>query len=308
MIYNIVLNPAGASGNAAKLWQKLEPMFSAAGADHVLYRSSPGRSIRDICRELTSKGTETVLVVIGGDGSFNEAVNGIEDFKHTLFGFIPCGTGNDMRRDMSLPRSPKDVARLILEGRERRRADVGLMRCVIGGNVVTRRFNISSDIGFGAATCAFADSSGLKARLNRLHLGRLIYLIGALKVCFTAETARVTISCGGHTRVYPKCLSAIVMNHCHEGGGFKFCPDADFTDGLLDLCAGTGLTKPGYLRMLPNAYRGKHLRLRGIYAEKAKRILMTSDRPLWIHTDGEVLGKTTRAEMSLLPDKLRLLV
>lgn len=308
MIYNVIINPAGASGRAEKLWNRLRPLFAEAGVRFRLYRSAPGCSIGDICRRLTSYGIETAVIVIGGDGSFNEAVNGIADFKHTLFGFIPCGTGNDMKRDMKLPKSKKKLARLILEGKERRRADIGLLRCDIGGRTVSRRFNISSDIGFGAATCAFADRSGLKVILNSLGLGRLIYLIGALKVCFSAETAQVRITCGGHTRLYRKCLSAIVMNHCHEGGGFKFCPDADFTDGLLDLCAGTGLGKLEYLRMLPNAYMGRHLKLRGIYAEQAPRFIMTADKPLWVHTDGEVLGKTQKAEMSLLHEKLRLLV
>lgn len=308
MFFNIVLNPAGASGGAAELWESLEPLFAAAEGGYELYRSTEEKSIGEICRELTSKGEETALVVIGGDGTFNEALNGIADFKNTLFGSIPCGTGNDMQRDLGLPKSKKEIARLILEGKERRRADVGLLRCVIDGKTVSRRFNISSDIGFGAATCAFADRSGLKTGLNRIGLGRLIYLVGALKVCFSAEPARIAITCGGKTKVYPKCLSAIVMNHCHEGGGFKFCPDADFTDGQLDLCTGTGLTKLEYLRMLPNAYMGRHLRLRGIYSEKAERFLLKSDKPLWVHTDGEVLGKTQKAEMSLLPEKLRLLV
>ena len=168
-------------------------------------------------------------------------------------------------------------------------------------------FNISSDVGFGAAACAFVDRTGLKNILNRIGLGRLIYLVGALRVCFTAEPAEVRVTCNGRTRLYRRCLSAIVMNHCHEGGGFRFCPDADFTDGLFDICIGNGLTKPGFLRMLPNAYLGKHLRLRGIYSERAAEVTMQSSKPLWAHTDGEVLGQTTKVKMRIVPQKLRLM-
>ena len=97
------------------------------------------------------------------------------------------------------------------------------------------------------------------------------------------------------------------MNHSHEGGGFRFCPDAKFDDGRLDLCIGNGLTKAGFLRMLPRAYLGRHMKLKGIYAERTERVILKSSEPMWIHTDGDVLGKTKYAEIGLIPEKLRML-
>ena len=98
------------------------------------------------------------------------------------------------------------------------------------------------------------------------------------------------------------------MNHCHEGGGFKFCPDADFDDGLLDVVVGTGLSKLSFLKMLSLAYKGRHLSVRGIYSHRAKVVEMISDKPLWAHTDGEVLGQTRHVIMRITGEKLRLIV
>ena len=98
------------------------------------------------------------------------------------------------------------------------------------------------------------------------------------------------------------------MNHCHEGGGLKFCPNADFTDGRLDLCIGNGLSHLEFLNMLPHAYKGTHLKLRGVYEECSEHIVMTAEQPLWVHTDGEVIGKARRVEMRIIPEKLRLMV
>ena len=306
-MFHIVLNPAGASGKAESVWKAVEPMFRRE--EYELHRSDKNKSIGDICRELTYGISEEVkLVVIGGDGTLNEAVNGISDFKNTAFGFIPCGTGNDMQRDMALPSSRKALVARILEGKVRRSSDIGELTFYGENGIIRRRFNISSDIGFGAATCAYADKSRLKPVLNRLGLGRLIYLVGAVKVCYTAKPAQVTVICNGKKRLYRRCLSAIVMNHCHEGGGFKFCPDADFSDGKLDVCLGNGITKPGYLRLLPHAYLGKHLKLRGVYTKRFEKITMMSDIPLWAHTDGEVLGMTKKVTMRVIPEKLRLIV
>ena len=160
----------------------------------------------------------------------------------------------------------------------------------------------------GAAACAFADRSKLKPVLNKLGLGKLIYLVGALKVCFGTKPACVRISYGGKTRVFKKCLCAIVMNHAYEGGGFKFCPDADFCDGKLDICVGNGISKPAFLKVLPLAYKGMHKEKRGIFLDRAQSFSMTSDIPLWAHTDGEVLGMTRKVYMRLTGEKLNLIV
>lgn len=309
MLYHIVLNPAGASGGAAKLCDELLREFERCGADFELHCSTSERGIEEICRRLTSCGEETALVIIGGDGSLNEAVNGIADLQHTALGFVPCGTGNDMQRDMGLPKDSAALVRRILDGVVRRTADIGETTFYgEDGSVKVRRFNISSDIGFGAATCALVDKSKLKPILNRLGLGRGVYLVEAIRVCFTAKPAAVRLTCGGRTRLYKKCLCAIVMNHCHEGGGFRFCPNADFDDGQFDICVGNGLGKPEFLKMLPFAYAGKHLKLRGIYEQRGDKVVMTSDLPLWVHTDGEVLGRAKRVEIRMLPEKLKLLV
>lgn len=308
MHFDIILNPAGASGLAMDLWQRYAPLFNKSGCEYTLHRSTEQHGIEQLVRELTSSGEYRRLIIIGGDGTLNEAVNGIADFENTALGLIPCGTGNDMQRDMGLPKSRRALVKRMLDGEVKRTADVSEMTFYSDEGDKKRLFNISSDIGFGAATCAHADKSPLKPLLNRLGLGRLIYLVHAVRVCFTAKPAEIVIRYDGKGHRYRKCISAIAMNHCHEGGGFKFCPNADYDDGLLDVVVGTGLTKLGFLKMLPLAYKGRHLKLRGIYTHKAKEIEMISDTPLWAHTDGEVLGQTRHVRMRVTGDKLQLLV
>ena len=306
MHFNIIVNPAGASGRAWKTWTQLEPVL--AGHGYTLYKSTPEKGIGDICRELTSRGTETAIIVIGGDGSFNEALNGIADLENTLFGFVPCGTGNDLERDMDLPKDRRRLLERILEGQVRREADIGELTYKTQGGYSTRRFNISSDVGFGAATCAFADRSRLKPILNRLGLGQLIYLIQAVKVCATVAPADITVTIAGRSHTYRRCLSAIAMNHCYEGGGFKFCPHASHTDGKLDLCIGGGLTIPQFVHVLLRAYKGTHGSMKGIHLKRARQVEMKSTQPLWVHTDGEVLGTTTYVRMRIIDQKLKMLL
>ena len=207
-------------------------------------------------------------------------------------------------------KTDKNIGRLIvsmLDGEIKRSCDVGELTILDGKNPVSRRFNISCDVGFGAATCAYANNSKIKPLLNRLGIGRAIYLIEAVRVCFTSPANVVTIISGGKKKVYKKCLCAIAMNHKHEGGGFKFCPKADFTDGKLDLIIGNGLSHTEFLRMLPLAYMGKHMKMKGIFSELSDDIRIKSRHPIWVHTDGEVMGMVRKVRIRVLPEKLNLL-
>lgn len=307
MEFHIVLNPAGASGKARMTWEEIEPVLVSRGCRYTVHTSTEKESIGDICRKLSSTGEQVNIIMIGGDGSSNEAVNGIADFANTRIGFVPCGTGNDLQRDMGIPKDRKKLVEKMLDGEIKRTSDIGELTIFDGKKPIKRRFNISCDVGFGAATCAFANNSRIKPILNYLGIGRAIYLIEAVRVCFTSESNVVTISCGGKKRVYKKCLCAIGMNHQHEGGGFRFCPNADFSDGKLDMVIGNGLSHLEFLRMLPLAYMGKHLKLKGIYSERAEEIYIKSRHPIWVHTDGEVMGMVRKVRMRILPEKLNLL-
>ena len=177
-----------------------------------------------------------------------------------------------------------------------------------GKHPATRLFNISAGIGFDAAVCERADTSAFKNVLNKIRMGKLIYISEAIHMILASPMVTMKIDCDGVSKLYPRTLFAVVMNTCYEGGGFKFCPDADFTDGKLDLCIGNGVSKIAFMKVLPNAYKGNHVGMKGIYQERAKKVEMTSDIPLWVHTDGEVLGMTRKVSMRILPQKLKLLV
>lgn len=90
------------------------------------------------------------------------------------------------------------------------------------------------------------------------------------------------------------------MVHRFEGGGFMFCPKADDSDGLLDLCAVGDLPKLLVLFALPTAFHGKHYRFQGITPYRAKRFILEADAPLWVHTDGEVNCRSQKITISCL--------
>ncbi|MBP3891491.1 MAG: diacylglycerol kinase family lipid kinase [Solobacterium sp.] len=323
MKFEIVINPNGASGAVKEAWKKVMPLFK----DHTysLHESTLTHGIEEICKELTSHLKEDLnLVVIGGDGTLNAAINGIQDFKHTRLGFIPCGSGNDFARDLDLPKAHQEIVARILEGKVRRAHDVGEiifhtemdvfdpMRKKIDKNEYARdyvrRFVNGAGIGFDAEICYYVETSRIKKGLNKIHLGKLVYIFEALHGILNAKRYVVRVDYESGTKEYTECLFVDGMNHRYQGGGFMFAPKADPTDQKIDLCIADHVKNIDFYRIFPYAYKGNHVKFDGVYEERDTQVRVHCAEPMWVQTDGEVHSKTTDATIRIAKDALQLLV
>ena len=144
--------------------------------------------------------------------------------------------------------------------------------------------------------------------MNRLKLGKLTYLGIALKQLIAAKPISCELSLDGGAPIYVnRFLFIASMIRRYEGGGFKFCPDADAEDGLLDLCFVGNLPKLLILIALPTAFFGKHYLFPHITHYRASRVEIKTSAPLWVHTDGVVHLKSDHIYLSCEKQKLRLL-
>lgn len=317
-MFHVIVNPAGAGGKTMKTWLKAEKIMREKGMDYDVHYSSLKHNINDIVYELTSKDEDTDLILFGGDGTMNLAVNAIADFEHTRLGFIPCGSGNDLAKALRIPADIERCLDTIAKGEISRTLDVGETVChklydknrkLIQDTDTVRRFNISSGIGFDAEICANVESKDTKKILNRVQLGKLSYITEAVKVIFAARRADCTIILDQQeTLHFEKLLFTAAMNTAYEGGGFMFGPGADPSDGQFDLCAADHLSRFDFFRMFPYAYTGSHLKFEGVTMRKAKQAHIKTDQPFWVHTDGEVLGMSDDIIFRISDQKLRLLI
>ena len=111
-----------------------------------------------LSKEITSRGEKLTLVTVGGDGTVNEVIDGIQDFSRVTFAYIPTGSSNDFARSLKLPSNPKTALMNILHPSYFRKIDLGLMTY----GTRTRRFAGSCGCGFDAAVCQEALGSPIK--------------------------------------------------------------------------------------------------------------------------------------------------
>ncbi|MDR0963197.1 MAG: diacylglycerol kinase family lipid kinase [Clostridium sp.] len=237
-----------------------------------------------------SANTLTVIIV-GGDGSLNEAIRLIPDFNNIVLGYIPSGSGNDLARDLKIKRNPGKALYHLLHQPTIRTMDLAFLEYE---DHQVRPFLISCGIGFDAAVCEKLSSSRIKEALNRVKLGKLAYLATALKELVTAKRSEAKLVLSDDTTVIiPKLLFLTGMIHAYEGGGFRFTPQAIDDDGFLDVCAVGNIPKAIALLILPLAFFGKHYVSKHIRHYRAKEIHVSTKDALWVHTDGEVTRKST---------------
>ena len=324
-MYYVVVNPASRSGRGAKIWALLEPVLRRENIPYRAYLSEgPGHVVR-IVQDLTvplrdsPKGTFCRLIVLGGDGTLNEVLQGIADFDRVQLGYIPTGSSNDLARDLYLTREPVQILRQILSCGQATKMDLGCVRYESVSKETSRKhgkdllsvryFSVSSGIGFDAAVCEEALSSRFKNILNKLGLGKLTYLVIALKQLIAARKVSCDLYLDGNDPVHiDKFLFVAGMVHQYEGGGFKFCPGADFCDGLLDICAVGDISKLLVLFALPTAFTGSHYRFNGIDRYRAGKLRLVTSLPLWVHTDGEVAQKADAITLTCEQEKLQMLL
>lgn len=291
VIANAVSRLGGRSG-------KLEELLDSAALAYVLRLTEhPGHAI-ELARQAIEEG-HTFLVALGGDGTVHEVVNGMMGASGPLnpeavLGVLPAGSGCDFVRTFGLPQSAADAVNH-LKGEGTIPIDVGRVTYTLDGEPHSRYFPNIAEAGLGGDVVRRA------ARMPRA-LGRVRYLIGFWMTlgAFRPTEGRVVMD----RRTYEgRITNLVVANAQFFGGGMRVAPKAHPGDGKFDVLIQVG-TKGDYVAAITKVYKGEHIPSPAIKEYPAKRVEVTTDRPLQVEADGEVLGFTP-ATFEIVPDALR---
>lgn len=303
-MYTFIINPNARSGLGGRVWEQLEPKLKESSVPYRAFFTKYQRHATAMTRKLTSDGQEHTIIVLGGDGTINEVIGGIKNLSLVTVGYIPIGSSNDFARAFSLPRNPQKALAAILSPASYSYMNVGLLFY----KNRTKRFAVSAGLGFDAAICHQAVISRMKVILNRLGLGKLTYAAIAFHRLIHLRPASMQVTLDGQkTHSFSKVFFTVAMNHPYEGGGFRFCPEADPCDSLLNVMVISGISRIKALLLLPFAFKGWHTRFHGVYTYTCKEVQIESDIALPVHTDGEPVFLQHSIRACLEPEKLRVI-
>lgn len=286
----VLVNPVAGGNRALGAWRHIEPQVRQQLPDLVLRQTEGPGHATALAREAVAAGAQRLLVV-GGDGTIQEAVAGLVH-TDTVLGVIPAGTGNDFSRTHLIPRDHLQ-ALSVATGPAVRRVDVG--------TVNGRPYVNVGGVGFDAEVAAWT-----KHR-TRWVSGPALYVAGVLTQLWAFSPQELTYRIDDELPVTLRSLLIAVGNGRYYGGGMLMCPDASPNDGWLDVVIGGNLGKGETLRLLTKVFSGAHVTQPKVSQRRARRIEITGSDRLSVHADGEPFSRLP-AVFELLPSALTVAV
>ncbi len=215
-MYHIILNPVAGKKKAVKNLEIVERIFKERGVEYSVHQSKAEHDAEAIAHQLTLEG-ESELIVIGGDGTLHEVLNGIVDPTKCRIGLIPSGTGNDFAEKAEISFDTETAVKNILDGQSKATdyLEVGGVRCM----------NVA---GFGI------DVDVLERCKRGKMKGKLKYLMSLIQSLFRFKGISIEMHVDGEKKDY-QVLIAAVCNGAQFGGGIKICPNADIEDGKMNV-------------------------------------------------------------------------
>ncbi|MGE5652689.1 MAG: diacylglycerol/lipid kinase family protein [Bacillota bacterium] len=297
-----IVNPAAAHGKARTQWPELLRMITAQGtAMDWQFTDCPGHAT-SLAQEAAQNGFGRI-VAVGGDGTVNEVVEGLANLPDTVqpvLGIVGLGTGNDLIKTLGIPLDPKMAIERLQNGSEIQ-IDLGSVRYIDFQSEPQQRYfaNIAA-LGFAADVVVATNAMGKWLR------GTLPYLLGLAKTFATFRNQPMRISYDG--RIWQGMSSLAVIANCqYFGGGMKVAPQADPSDGFLDLVILENLSKAELARHFPKVYRGDHLQIPQVKTLRGRQIEITSETTCLFQVEGDVVG-TTPVSINVVPRRLKVIV
>ena len=297
----LIVNPVAGAGRTAREWPHIKSLLESIGVcfEHDL-TEAPGHA-RELARLAAKNGCELV-VTVGGDGTINEVVNGLYDSGNIAdmrLGIISTGTGHDYIRTIGVPWRYREACQCLMAPRKLT-VDVGVIEYMNNGQVLKRLFVNFAGLGFDAEIVR-TTTQKFKALGNTSS-----YLAGLFSALMFYQNKNISITIDGITMERRICTVLASIGK-YGGGGMLATPDANPTDGLLDILTIGDLTKPDLVWSLPRVYRGNHLTHPKVTLERTRELTIKSAEPVSIQADGELLGEPP-AHLYILPAALNIIV
>jgi YegS/Rv2252/BmrU family lipid kinase len=216
------------------------------------------------------------ILVAGGDGTFNEAVNGLMQRPppRPALGLLPCGTANVLARELGLPLRADKAAQALI-GAEAQPIHLG--------RVDGRYFTVMAGVGMDAQVVA-----GLSPAMKR-HLGRVGYTIETLRQMFFHSPPTLQVTADGQDY---RAHSLIAANGRYYGGGFQVTPNARATRRGLDLCLMQGEGCWRVFAQTASVILGTHLKRRDMpIVSSAQQIRVEGPQGAPVQADGELAAR-----------------
>lgn len=287
---NFIVNPCAGGANGKKIKRALksvEETLKVLKTDYVINFTHRPKHAIEITDTLIKNGA-TDIVVMGGDGTIHEVLNGFSEFDKVNLGIIPCGTGNDFANALKLPTDPVKALNIVLDGKTRY-VDFMQMPTVRGLNI----------IGMGV------DVAVLKRYETAKRKTKFQYTKCLIKTLFDFDYSEFDVELDGKEKTRYRSIIACFANGYRYGGGIKICPVADATDKTLNFVAINEVKGLKMVKAFLKLKKGKILDVPQTVHDTFKTVKLSCDGHYTVQVDGQ-LYEDIPVEIKIVSDTLKI--
>ena len=299
--WGVIYNPKAGTRKVQKRWKEIKEYMDQKGVAYDYVQSEGFGSVERLAGILANNGY-TTIVVVGGDGALNDAINGImlsnaEHKEDIAIGIIPNGIGNDFARYWDIGMDYKQAVDWIIKNRHRK-IDVGFCNFYDGEKHQRRYFLNAINIGFGARIVKVTDGTkrfwGVKF---------LSYLAAFFLLFFERNLYRM------HLRINDEHIRGRIMTVCVGSAcGYGQTPSAVPYNGWLDVSV---IYRPQLLQTMSGLWmliQGRILNHKVVKSYRTKKVKVLRAKNAAVDLDGRILPKHFPLEIGILPEKITLII
>lgn len=299
----LILNPMADMGRAWKAANDLRPIVQEFKGEISWSGTVYPTHAVELAKQAAEEGYDLVIA-LGGDGTAHEVVNGlmqIPESKRPVLGVVPIGSGNDFAHALGVPKKPDHALLHALNGQPSK-IDIGVFTDEHSG----RREYFDNTVGAG-----FDAVVTIRSHKLPIVKGFLMYLTAVIQtIILNHNPAKIQFQADEQSWE-DSVLMTTICNGGREGGGFLISPDSKIDDGVLQFLNVKKVSRGMMFRLVPEFMKGTHLRFPATQLGSFKKLSMNSDRPLYIHADGEIFtsfGSDVRnISFEIIPNSLQVI-
>lgn len=285
---SLIVNPV-AGNKAYRAINKIETLLRKRAA-LATFITQKKRDAFEFAKNLSD--TERIIVA-GGDGTFNEVINGVLASSHinlaeVPLALIPLGTTNVLAKELQIPEYVDKAVDLALTGTPRK---------ISLGRINGWFFASMAGIGFDAETVL-----GVRNNFIKKISGKAAHIVSGLKVLWSYDPPLIKIKTLGNEYTG---YTSVVGNASKYAGYFSVTPNTSVIEPLLAVCIFSGRTRKDLLRFITGVIRNRHLNFKDTSYFKASGLEVISDDTVHVQVDGDYFG-TLPAKIDSVKDAVSL--
>ena len=282
----VIVNPTAGKGKHLDRLEQIKTEFIQRSVSYDLYFTTEDRKADLLTNSIIKNKDYTDLLIVGGDGTINEAINGIRNEKLAV-SVISFGTGNDTIKHLQTRFDFNSQIESAFNGNIKK-IDVGECN--------GRLFLNGVGIGFDGKVVARMAAKGKKFQ------GYFSYLSEVLRILLTYRERKISATYNNHT-INEDILLMTIAKGTTFGGGFKINPFAVSDDALLDICVVGKVPNWTRINYVLKMKDGGHRKLNAVSFYKASKVIIEENPDLVAHMDGEGIGSPP-FDIQILPKAL----